>query len=299
MVRRSGMYRRLIHVAEYGALVSVGALLRLFPDGWVYGFARFLGVVAFDVFRIRRGITLDNLRVAFGSRYDESELKVIARNSYRHMAMTFIELALMPKIKNHIAEMVDVTGLVAFKNALGEKKGLILVSGHFGSWEMNGASVVMAGFPTTVVVKRQSNPLIDKIVDDYRRMLGLTTVTPGASVKTLIHALRSGGVVGLISDQNAGRGGVFVNFFGRLASTPQGAAQLALKYGSPVIAVMTRRIKPGRYYTIVRAVPVLPDDTVESLTGRYTAILEEIIRDYPDQYFWMHKRWKTRPSPEK
>ena len=99
----------------------------------------------------------------------------------------------------------------------------------------------------------------------------------------------------MISDQDAGKRGVFVNFFGRKASTPGGAAQLAIKYGAPIVVTMSIRTACGRYKSIFREVEVRENDTVEELTQRFTTIMEEVIRQNPEQYFWMHRRWKTRP----
>jgi KDO2-lipid IV(A) lauroyltransferase len=124
----------------------------------------------------------------------------------------------------------------------------------------------------------------------------MRVVSHGAPVKHIIRALRNREVVGLVSDQDAGKNGIFVDFFGRPASTPRGGGELALKYGIPILVMETVRTAPGRYKVLVREVRIHSDDTVETLTQRYTAILEDIIRDHPEQYFWMHRRWKTQPS---
>lgn len=298
MARRSETGKRIVHYIEFHAILVIGTILRFLPRHFVYWFARVLGVLAFDVFRIRRGVTLDNLTIAFGDELSEEARVRLARDAYRNIAMTFIELALIPAMIDHIGEMVDVSELKLFDTLLTPDRGMILISGHFGSWELNGGSIVNAGYHVTVVVKRQANLLVDDLIKEYRALMGMTTVHRGASVKHLVKALRSGGIVGLISDQNEGKHGIFVNFFGKPASTPAGAAQLALKYDSPVVAVMTKRLSPGKYKSIVRQVPVLSGDTVESLTERFTLILEQIIRENPEQYFWMHKRWKTRPETE-
>jgi KDO2-lipid IV(A) lauroyltransferase len=172
----------------------------------------------------------------------------------------------------------------------------MLVSGHFGSWELNGASIGRAGFPITVVAKQQSNPYVDAWIQRNRENMNMRIIAPGAPVRHILRALKNGETVGLISDQDAGKRGVFVNFFGRPASTPQGAAELALKYGLPVVMIMTARTSPGKYRSLAREIEVRDDDTVETLTQRYTASIEEIIRQYPEQYFWMHRRWKTQPG---
>jgi len=181
------------------------------------------------------------------------------------------------------------------KRKLDAGRGMILVSGHFGSWELNGAAIGLMGIPVTVVGRRQSNEYVDRYVTEVRRGFGMKMISHGVSIRHLVKALKVGEAVGLISDQDAGKKGVFVTFFGRKASAPSGAAQLALKYHAPIVVSMTKRISPGRYKSIIREVAVYPDDSIESVTQRYTTVMEDIIRENPEQYFWMHRRWKTRP----
>ena len=297
------MYKRQIvkrarHRAEYLLLVACGTVFGTMPPQWVFGIVRVLGFLAFHVFRIRRSVTLNNLRNSFGVEKNGRELERIARLSYDHIGMTFIEMLYAPKLVMRIHEIVDLSDIEKVHSALERGKGLMLVGGHFGSWELNAGALAAAGIPISVVVRRQANPLVDRLMNRNRSLFGLKVIPTGASIKHIVQALRNGESIGLVSDQDAGRKGVFVDFFGRKASTPRGAAKLALKYGAPVIVTMTARMSPGRYRMILREVDVVPDDTVESLTKRYTRVMEEIIRQFPEQYFWMHRRWKTRP-PQK
>ena len=290
--------KRAQHRAEYLLLVACVALFGTMPATWVYGIVWVLGFLAFDVFRIRRAVTLENLRNSFGGEKSGRELEKIARLSYFHIGMTFIEMLYAPKLAPRIHEIVDLSDIDIIHRALRRGKGLILVSCHFGSWELNGGALAASGVPASAVARRQANPLVDRLINRYRSLLGIKVIPTGAPVKHIIRALRNGETIGLMSDQDAGRRGVFVDFFGRKASTPQGASQLALKYAAPVVVIMTVRTGPGRYWTILKEVDVMPDDTVESLTQRYTLVMEDIIRQFPEQYFWMHRRWKTRPPTE-
>jgi KDO2-lipid IV(A) lauroyltransferase len=284
------------HRLEYGILMACGAVLRMMPSRAVYAFIRFLGLFTFHVVRIRRDVAMENLRQALGKELPERELERIAREAYVNIGMTFIEMLLAPSIAPHLSEVVDISELSVLKRAYDRGRGVMLVSGHFGSWELNGASIGRAGFPLTVVAKRQSNPYVDAWIQRNRENMNMRVIAPGAPVKHILRALKNGEVVGLISDQDAGVRGVFVNFFGRPAAAPRGAADLALKYGLPVLAIMTARIRPGKYRSFAREIEVRDDDTVETLTQRYTTAIEEIIRIYPEQYFWMHRRWKTQPG---
>lgn len=287
--------KRLRYRLEYGVLIGFAVVFRLFPEHAAYALARFLGWFAFHVLGIRRKTALENVRAAFGGTLTEREIRRIARDSYIHIAMTFVEMLLLPRIAGRFFEVVDTSALSPLHRIDEQGKGAILVSCHYSNWELAGSAVGMEGFPVTVVAKRQSNPYVDARIVSYRENMHMRIITPGAPAKHLVRALRNNEMVGLISDQDARSRGVFVNFFGHPASTPRGAAELALKYGSPVAVCMIVRLRPGKYRSIFREVEVRHDDTIESLTQRYTSAMEDIIREHPEQYFWMHRRWKTRP----
>jgi Kdo2-lipid IVA lauroyltransferase/acyltransferase len=288
--------KRFLYRLEFIALITFSVIFQTLPASALYGFAKGLGIIAFSWIRVRRRVTMENLRESYGEEKSEQELIQIARAAYINIATTFAEMLLFPKLHGKVLDMVDLEEVRVVHEAISHGRGVMLISGHFGSWEMNGASMTTSGIPVVIVAKKQANPLVDTWITRYRKELNMSIISPGAPVKHLVRALRNGEVVGLISDQDAGRKGVFVPFFGRLASTTRGAAELALRYNTPLVACMTIRLSPGKYKTLVRNVEVLSDDTVESLTARYTKVMEDIIRLYPEQYFWMHRRWKTRPG---
>ncbi len=294
MPKKKSLSKRLLHRFEYISLRGLAVLFAFLPLSVVYRIAGLLGLICCDVLKIRYDVTIENLRRAFAPERDERELHRLAKESYRQIGMTFIEMLLVPRLKARMLEIVDVSGLEDLSYRPGDKRGIIFVSAHFGSWELNGASLALSGIPMTTVAKRQSNPYVDGYITRQRTDLGLNIVQPGASVKQLVQALKNGEGIGLISDQDAGARGVFVDFFGEKASTPVGAAQLALKYGAPLVVSMTRRLEAGRYQSIFREVALEEGDSAESVTQRFTAVMEDIIRETPEQYFWMHRRWKTK-----
>ena len=277
-------------------LTCIRAILSIMPLWCVYRMVDVLAWLTFHVLGIRRDVTLENLRIAFSDQYSESELVRIGSQSYRHIGATFIEMAISDRFADEAKYIMRQTDADKLISILSHGKGLILISAHFGSWEMNGASIASYGFPIYAVAKPQKNPYVDAFINKCRETFGLKVISTGAAIKHIVRALRDGAAVGLISDQDAGRSGIFVDFFGRPASTRSGAAQLALKYGAPVVVVMTARTSFGSYQTILEEIPVLEDDTVVTLTQRYTTVMEKIIRRHPEQYFWMHRRWKTPPS---
>ncbi|MFC1692128.1 lysophospholipid acyltransferase family protein [Candidatus Latescibacterota bacterium] len=295
---RTNIAKKIFHSMEYAGIMCLYAVLGVLPIKYIYMFAKFLGMCSFYCLRIRRNATMANLRRALGNELNEADLKKIARDAYINIGMTFVEMLFIFNMKTRIADMVDMSDIIYIKKHLELKRGLIFVSCHFGSWELNGAALAAYGIPITVVAKRQSNPYIDRFISKSRTEFGMKVIPHGAPVKHIVRALRNHEAVGLISDQDAGKKGIFINFFGSKASTPQGAAQLAMKYDVPIVVVVTVRIRPGYNKSIFKEIDVRNDDTVEILTQRYTKIMEDIIRRHPEQYFWMHRRWKTSP-PEK
>ncbi len=283
----------VMHRFEYVLLLAAGYILRAFPFSVTYCVANVLGTLAFDVVPIRRKVTMNNLRLALGDTYTERELTGIARQAYRSIALTFLELLHIPVFIGRMDEIMDLSGIGIANRLIAKGRGLLVVSAHFGNWELCGESITLAGIPMNAVARSQTNPYVNRLINRYRKSFGINVIALGAPIKHIVRALHKGEAVGLISDQDARHRGIFVNFFGRRASTPVGAAQLALKYKAPIVLVMGLRLKPGKYKTLFEEIKVREDDTVESLTQRYTTAIENVIRQHPDQYFWMHKRWKT------
>jgi KDO2-lipid IV(A) lauroyltransferase len=195
-------------------------------------------------------------------------------------------------------EMIDLEEL---QRAWEEGKGVVVVTGHFGNWEIGGASMAARGFPVDVVVQRQRNPLFDAAITANRTRLGMTVIERKEAPRKVLRALKAGRVVGIVGDQNIRRGGVFVDFFGRPASTARGTALLAIRAGSPLVLGIARRMEglPQRYRVSFERVEFSPsgnlDEDVASLTEAHTRHLEKKVAETPEQYFWQHRRWKTRP----
>jgi len=279
------LHRRLLALS-HGQLRALGALLGAL---WTLS-------------RARRGTILANLATAFPERSAAWRRRTL-RACCRHFATVGLELFWLPRLTPEwLRERVEVLdpGLPAALLARG--RGLIGVGGHFGNWELMGAATALAGVPTSYIVKRIHDPALDELVDGCRRAHGVETMTTREAGRGVLKHFARGRLVAFLSDQDARSKGVFVPFFGREASTPRGAAVFALRLGVPVLFVSCRRRPGGRFEIEYREVPVEPDWTlreehVRALTARFTALLEERIRRDPEQWFWMHRRWKTPPPP--
>ena len=183
--------------------------------------------------------------------------------------------------------------------ALAEGRGVMLVTGHYGNWEIAAATVASRGLPISAIVRRQGNLLVDRRLDDTRRRLGVRTITQREAPTQVPRALRRGGVVGIVGDQDARRAGVVVPFFGQPASTHRGPALFALRFGAPILACVARRLPGDEVRYEVSGTRVNVENTgdleadVERVTTELAARLEDEIRVAPEQYFWFHRRWKS------
>ncbi len=206
---------------------------------------------------------------------------------------------------SEIRNRTEVVGFEVVEEAASRGDGLIVVTGHFGNWEMGGASIAARGIPMDVIAQRQRNPLFDADLTANRSRLGMRVIERGQAPKGILRALRAGRAAGIVVDQNVRRGGVFVDFFGRPASTARGTALFSLRTGAPLFVGVARRLPgfPQRYRCTFQSVEFEPTGDMERdvllLTEAHTRYLEGQVREFPEQYFWQHRRWKTRPVGEK
>ena len=197
-----------------------------------------------------------------------------------------------------------VEGLDVLRSALAEGKGAVVVTGHLGNWEIGGAAVTARGIPVDAVAKGMANRRFDEELVATRERLGLRIVGMQEAPRRVLGALREGRVAALVADQNFHRGGIFVPFFGKLAATAKGPALFALRTGAPLFLGVAIREEgwAQRYRVSFRRIPVEATGDLEAdvrrLTEAHTAALEREVRAWPEQYFWQHKRWKTRPPEE-
>jgi KDO2-lipid IV(A) lauroyltransferase len=201
-------------------------------------------------------------------------------------------------------ERTDVVGFDAFRESAAAGKGLVLLTGHLGNWEIGGAAIAARGVELDVVGKGMSDPAFQSDLFAARERLGMRVIEMGDAAKGVLRSLGRGRVVALLGDQNAHGGGIFLPFFGRLAATVRGPALFAARTGAPVwVAFALRSAGPGQRYTVTfEPLPYGPTGRAEedaaALMGTYGRILEAAIRTAPEQYFWQHRRWKKGPGEE-
>jgi KDO2-lipid IV(A) lauroyltransferase len=289
---------------EYAGLYLLFRVGRSLPEPLLYRLGRAAGLFAFRVLRIRRGVTLGNLRAALGGRYGGTELRGIAERAYANLGCTLMEFCRLYDLpRERIVERVTFSGLEHLDACVAEGRGALLVTGHYGNWELLGAAVAARGYRVSYVVKNQSNPWVDRLQNEIRRRGGLGVIRQEEAARRILQALRRGEFVGILGDQDAGNSGIFVDFLGRPASVARGIATFAWRTGRPIIPVTIVRGPDGRHHAEFTA-PIRPDparrdeeEAIAALTRAHTRRLEQAVLAHPDHYFWVHKRWKTQPPP--
>ncbi len=271
-----------------------------------------LGAIAYRIIPGRRKIALENLRRAFPDS-TEADRDGIARGAFRNYGITFIELLWAPNLTGASFDRLISAEHKHLINDLHAKgRGLVILSAHFGNWELTALSLThLSGLPLSVIVQAQNNELADRIISAHRSLFGNTIIPRGVGIRGILKTLDQGGIVFLAADQSGPKEGVFVQFFGRLVATPQGPAVFALRGRVPILMAFLLRTQAGTYEMFLEPVPMddlegNTDANVAELTQRHAAILEREIRAHPDQWLWMHRRWKnTRdastehvPAPE-
>jgi Kdo2-lipid IVA lauroyltransferase/acyltransferase len=290
------------HVAEYVFFRCFSFLVKFMPLHLVHttGFA--LARIAYPLLKSRREVAQRNLRNAFPD-MDPQKREQIAFHSFQNISATFIELLWSQNLtKEGIKQRVCINNFDLMKRLLEKKKGIVFLTAHFGSWELAIQAIsVYTDAAVCTIAKSQSNALVDRLINRWREMFGLKIVSMGASVREILHTLQQGGIVALAADQTAPKESVSVEFFGRQVPTFQGPAVFCLKTGAPIVLGCTVRQETGNYKMHLMHVPSddlvgFSDDNVFELTRRQVHMTEEIIRQYPEQWMWMHKRWKHVPD---
>jgi len=278
-------------------VLIAGALVRRLRRSHAEAFARFIGDVVYHILKIRRDLVEKNLAATFPDK-SKGDINRIARQVYRNLAENAIEVLRLsligtPEDASRLVE-VDVRDFLA--KTRDRNKGAVCVSAHFGNWELLAVSLGLLVSPVTVVVKRLKNRDLDSQINRWRSMRGNTVVYKRQALREGLRTLRSGGIMSILADQSDPNGGFFMDFLGRRASVFLGPAFLALKTGVPLFVVMCRRNGSGRYIAEFEEVETSDlgegKEDAEELARRYTRVLERYIRTYPEEWFWVHNRWK-------
>jgi KDO2-lipid IV(A) lauroyltransferase len=277
-------------------------LLRMLPKGVAAFVGRCVGILGYYIVPERRSTALRNLNAAYGQDKTQREKKRIARKSFEHLGRNVIEFFLIPSLDERILDdTVSFSGEHNLDAALSEGRGAFLLSAHLGNWELFGVALAMRGYPAAVITKISRSEAVNRMWMGYRESAGIRILKGRGLLRDTMKHLESGGVVGFVLDQNARRReGVFVRFFGREACTLKSLAILARRTGAPVVPGYIYR-QENRHHVVIEE--ALQNETSEDMDGdilrwtqSYMAWTERVIRFHPEQWTWLHDRWKTRPK---
>ena len=289
--------------AEYLLLRGVYSLASALPEKAALSLGRLLGRLLHLVDTRHRRVARENIAAAFPEK-TPAEVATLTRQVYRHLGLLVVEsLRIRKLLTGGLENFVERPDLTEVHKANAAGKGLIVATAHIGNWEIAGHAASIMFAPLNAVARPLDNPLIEKYVDEMRKLTGQKILTMEGAVRDMVAVLKSGGAVAILMDQDARRHGILVDFFGRPASTWPTAAMLSLKLGSPIVVGFVRRIGESFRYKLTVDSVFLPEPTgdkeadVRNLTQKLTARLEARIRECPDQWFWVHRRWKTQPQP--
>ena len=300
---RPPFFKRLKRLVRYALVRTALALLGLLPLSWASGLGAALGGLGFHLARGERRRALASLAVAFPE-LPEAERLRLARACFRHLGRTALELVCIDAVDARLETVVEwpPEARAVLDAALSRNKGVVFVSGHLGNWELLARRVALAGYPCQTIAREASDPRTTRLIERFRASGRLKTIWRGhpRAVRDMLKALRGGEILGLLIDQDTRVQSVWVPFFGRPAKTPRAAADLALRTGAATVLGFCQRAAPGRYRVTMREVPHPGGDRDQAaleLTARLTRGIEDAIRAQPEQWVWMHQRWKSPPEP--
>jgi KDO2-lipid IV(A) lauroyltransferase len=280
----------------------VGGGVGRLPIGMAQRLGAGLGRIAYWILPGRRRVALDNLALVYGDTLPPAARATLARQSFEHLGMTAMECCrLFFGPADRLFARVRGQGMEHIGEAMARGRGIFFLTGHFGNWELLAATHGLAGFGLSVVVRPLDNPYLDSLIARARERSGLRAISKREAVQGVREALGRGECIGILLDQDAGRDGVFVPFLGRPASTSRALAVLAIKTRAPVLPAFIHRLPDGGHELVLD--PEIPlaitgdlDHDINVNTARFTEAIERHVRAHPEQWFWVHRRWKSRPA---
>lgn len=297
------MLRQGLDFAVYLFIRVLVALVQAVPLWVCERGAEALATLAARVLRIRQHVVDENLRIAFPE-MTEPERSLVAWRMWRHLFLMCAEIAHTPR-KVHRTNWRDhsqIVDLESFVRTLLSGRPLVVISAHYGNFELGGYLMGLFGFPTYTVARELDNRYLDAFVNRFRGRTGQFMLPKRGSGSEIKQLLDSGGILTLLGDQSAGKKGCWVTFFGRPASTHKAVSLFSLGSEAPTMVSYARRIGPPLHYEVGPQAIVDPRSqgfslrTVPLLAQWYTDELENLIREAPEQYWWLHRRWKGQPT---
>lgn len=291
--------------AEYALVWGIVRIMGSLPRSVARSLGAAIGRAAYLAIPRLRRVGYRNLSLAFPN-LPLRERRRILRTLYRNLGWQLAEFCQMPRYTlDRASQFIRYQGLEHYLQARHLGRGVLVLTGHLGAWELSSFYHSLAGYPMSMVIRRLDNPLVDRLVNRIRCLHGNRVLHKNDFARGLIAAMRAGETVGVLMDTNmTPPQGVFVDFFGHPACTASGVARVALRTGAAVVPGFLLW-EPGEARYVLHFLPPLQlaatgDEERDAVanTQLFTAVLEQVIRQYPEQWLWVHRRWKTRPAGE-
>ena len=284
--------RKTRYFFEYLLLSALGLFLAYLSKRMAGWLGRKLGGLYYRLSPFRGRVAETNLQLAGLS-------PSLARSAFENVGLVIAEFARFRRLdKSFFETQFDGADLIHLQDALKAGKGAVLLTGHFGNWELVGAYIRQSGYPLDVVVKEQRNPYVDRWIDKNRMRQGVGIIKTGVAIRSVVRSLSEGRLVAFVSDQYVGEDGIVVNFMGQPTTVSKGPAAFAVRLAVPIATGFLVRVAPWKYKVVV--FPVLwPNSSADRekeilrLTQAYTSYLEQVVREHPGHYLWMHRKWKN------
>ena len=286
------------NIFEYILFLSFSKFFQLLGLNLSRKFSFLIAVLFYYIIPIRKKTVLENLHNAFPD-YDEKKLKSIAFGSYKSFAIALAEILYIPAMsKEDIKKQVDCINVELIREKYEENNGVILLSAHFGNWEFMATSLAaQLNIPISVVIKPQRNPYVTNWMNKARTKWNNEIVPLGISIRQTYQTIKDKKIVAMVADQRGPEESIKINFFGRNLTVLTGPAALSLKTGAPILYGISVRQDDYSYKSVMTEIsnenlPESNEEKIKELSQRHMAYLEGYIRKYPEQWLWMHKRWK-------
>ena len=274
----------------YSALSVLSSILKILSVRKLHILSQNIASILFNYIPKRKNTALKNLKIAFPDKSDEW-INTTLKKCYSFFTYNFLQFLAFPFDPNSIE--IEVIGKKYLDTAINENSGTVLVSAHFGSWEILGYWFGINNYPLVGIAQKQKNKGANLFFEEKRQLSGTKQVYRKSSMDSLYEILNANKILGLVSDQDARGKGVFVDFFNKPASTHKGAALFHLNTNASLIFGICVQKDIEKYR--VEFIPINPKKkSTEDITQLYTTIIEQSIKKYPEQYFWFHNRWKTK-----
>jgi len=293
------MKRILFHIIS-GTFRVIGLIPRRIAEK----LSRCLGRLWFLLDRRHQQVAINNLTYVFGYEKSPTQIRQMARRIFANLVMILFEIGWSHRASHEeIVRQIRFDGIHHLRTAYRRGRGVLVLTGHLGSWELLADAAGMLGYPINVVYRPFDFRPLDAFFENFRGRSGAQLFSKAHAMRKILRSLKNNELVGILLDQNTGRrAGVFVDFFGRSACTNKGLALIAQKTGAPVVPIFLVREADAYRMTVGPEVPLIEtgdkNRDVSENTRQYNRVLEAMIRRYPEQWFWVHRRWKTRPENE-